>query len=535
VGGRAVSSLLIRGGLVVDGTGAPGCRADVLVEGGRISWVDTALPGGNADDVVDADGLVVAPGFIDVHSHADNAPLLHDLDFSKLSQGVTTEVVGNCGFSLAPCSPSHRDDLASLTGRIFPALDFAWEDTSSFFDRTDSAGYVVNAAPLVGHGALRVAAMGLENRSPTPAELAHMRNGLAEALEAGVFGMSSGLIYPPGTFSATEELVVLAGDLPIDRVYATHVRGEGRRLLASLDEAITIAEASGCRLQVSHLKAVGAAQWGSLPSAVERLDAAHERGVVVHHDVYPYEAASTMLTACLPPWFQEGGEEAMLRRLHDDEALARAMRELAVDDGSWENWVAACGWSRVVIASTASHRHEGMDLARVAAERACSPFQALVDVLREERLQAAMVVFAMSEADVRVAFAHPRAMVGTDGLPPGRGGKPHPRAWGTFPRVLARYVREEALLTLPEAIRKMTSLPADAFGIPDRGVVASGRVADLVLFDASSVADRATYAQPHLPAAGVEMVLLAGTVALAGGRATGVRAGRRLRPAGVTR
>lgn len=200
MGGCSMSSLLIRGGLVVDGTGAPGCRADVLVEGGRISLVDTALPGRDADEVVDADGLVVAPGFIDVHSHADNAPLLHDPDLSKLSQGVTTEVVGNCGFSLAPCSPAYRDDLASLTGRIFPALDFAWTDTSSFFDRTDSGGYVVNAAPLVGHGALRVAAMGLDNRPPTTAELAHMRNGLAEALEAGAFGMSSGLIYPPGHF-----------------------------------------------------------------------------------------------------------------------------------------------------------------------------------------------------------------------------------------------------------------------------------------------------------------------------------------------
>ncbi len=528
-------SLLLRGGLVVDGTGAPGCRADVLVEGGRIKLVAEAIPGRDADELVDVGGLVVAPGFIDVHSHADNAPLLQDLDMSKLSQGVTTEVVGNCGFSLAPCSEAHRDDLASLTGRIFPTLAFDWEATSSFFARTDGAGYVVNAAPLVGHGALRVAAMGLENRPPTPAELAHMRSGLSEALAAGVFGMSSGLIYPPGTYSATEELVALAGDLPNGRVYATHVRGEGRRLLASVDEAITIAEASGCRLQISHLKAVGADQWGSVPSAIERLDAAYERGVVVHHDVYPYEAASTMLTACLPPWFQEGGEEAMLRRLDDDQALAKATRELAVDDGSWENWVAACGWSRVVIASTATHRHEGMDLERVAAERGCSPFQALVDVLREERLQAAMVVFAMSEADVRVALAHPRAMVGSDGLPPGRGGKPHPRAWGTFPRVLARYVREESLLTLPEAIRKMTSLPAQAFSIPDRGVVASGRVADLVVFDALSVADRATYAQPQLPAAGVEMVVLGGTIAVAGGRATGVRAGHRLRPAGVTR
>lgn len=525
-----MTSLLLCGGRLIDGTGAPARNADVLVEAGRVRLIADRLPATAAEEVLDVEGLVVTPGFIDVHSHADNAPLLDRDDTSKLSQGVTTEVTGNCGFSLAPASPEHRDDLAALNGRVFPPIDVAWDTTAAWYAAADAAGHVTNAAPLVGHGALRVAAMGLADRPATADEMQHMRAGLAEALAAGAFGLSSGLIYPPGTFTPTSELTTLVADLPAGRIYTTHVRGEGRRLLASVEEAVAVAEAAGARLQVSHLKAVGAEQWGTVAEALARLDAAHARGLVVHHDVYPYRAASTMLASCLPPWFHEGEARAVLDRLEDGAALARAEHELGRDDGTWENWVAACGWPSIVVAATRSHRHKGEDLQRIAVARGVTPFRALVDLLREEDLQASMVVHAMAEVDVRAALAHPRAMVGSDGLPPGRGGKPHPRAWGTFPRVLANYVREDPLLTLPEAIRRMTSLPARAFGIPDRGILTPGAVADVVVLDPTTVSDRATYEQPERPAVGIRAVVLGGTLALRDGRPTGVRAGRRLRP-----
>lgn len=525
-------TLLIRGAQLVDGTGAEAREADVLLANGVVAAVGDrgSLHAGDADRTVDADGLVLAPGFIDVHSHADSAPFLDQVDVSKISQGVTSEVIGNCGLSLAPCPPGRRAEISELIGRLFPSLPFDWDTVAALYDRTDAAGYTVNTVPLVGHHTLRAAAMGVDDREPTPAELQHMRNGLAAALDAGAFGLSSGLIYPPGMFSSTDELVTLARDLPPGRVYATHMRGEGLQLPASVDEAIAVAERAGCRLQVSHLKAAGHDAWGTVREALTRLDRAHDQGTVSHHDVYPYEANSTMLTSCLPPWFQDGGNAGLMQRLRDPDALRRAEQELQHNDGTWENWVAGSGWSNVLLASTANHANEGLTLDHVAELRGGTPFEALVDVLIENELTATMSVFAMCAEDVEAVLAHPRALIGSDGTPPGTGGKPHPRLYGTFTRVLARHVRESSLLTLPEAVAKMTSRPAAAFGIADRGTVRVGAAADIVLFDPDVVADRATFVDPVRLSAGIELVVVNGTVGFEQGASTGVRAGRRLRP-----
>ena len=523
--------LLVRGGRLADGTGAPLRDADVLLRDGQVAEV--ATPGelaGEGRSVLEVAGRVIAPGFIDVHSHADNAPLLDEDDTTKVLQGVTTEVVGNCGFSLGPMVTQRSRELRQLLERLFPPQQLGWSTTGELFAALEARGSVTNYAPLVGHNTLRVAAAGTHDRPLSEDERRTMHRLLDEALDAGAFGLSSGLIYPPGVFSSTDELIDLARRLPEGRVYATHMRNEGPRLHASVEESIGVGRSAGCRVQVSHLKAVGQANWGLVDGALARLDAARDAGDAIGQDAYPYEATSTMLTAALPPWFQDGGPEAMLERLRDPGALARAREELE-GTGESQRSAAAASWEAIMVASTASHAHEGQTLVEVARAIGGDPFDALVHVLVTERLRVSMIRFAMDEADIETVLAHPGTMIGSDGLPPGVGGRPHPRLYGTFPRVLGRYVRERALLSLPEAIVRMTSLPAAAFGLRDRGVIAPGRVADLVIFSPDRIAEGGDYADPAHPPAGIDTVIQDGWVVVDDGRWAGVRRGRRLTPA----
>ncbi|MBO0891297.1 MAG: D-aminoacylase [Acidothermales bacterium] len=512
-------SLLVTGGLVASGLDEPPAPRDVLLDGERIAAVEP--PGripADAGEPVDATGLVVAPGFVDVHSHADNAPLLGADDTTKILQGVTTEVVGNCGFSLAPVVPEYRSDLAALCGRLFPDLDWRWSSFHELLGTLDAAGYVTNYVPLVGHGTLRLAVAGMADRPTTPDERARMGELLREATDAGAFGVSSGLIYPPAVWSDTEELVALARHLPEGRLYATHMRDEGAGLLASIDEAVTVGRAAGRRVQVSHLKAAGEPNWGGVPAALDRLDAARAAGVPVAQDAYPYTASSTMLTTRLPAWAQDGGDAAVLDRLADPVTLRRLRGE--------------CGdeWDRVLIASTADHEFEGSTVEETAGLLGVDPFDAFVEILRSERLRVSAVLFTMHEDDLVAALANAHTMVGSDGLPPGVGGRPHPRLFGTFPRVLGRYVRQRAVLDLGTAVHRMTGLPAAAFGLTDRGLVAPGRVADLVAFDAAEVTDVGDYRDPVHPPRGIAWVLQAGAPVVRDGRWLGVRRGRRLLP-----
>jgi N-acyl-D-amino-acid deacylase len=522
--------LMFRGASLIDGTGSPPRPADVLVSGDRIAEVapagTAAVPRGGR--TIDAAGLVLAPGFIDAHSHADNAPLLGAIELSKLSQGVTTEVTGNCGFSLAPAPVAHRADVARMCGRLFPPLPYDWETVPQLFDRWTAAGLVTNVLPLVGHHTLRAAVLGLTDRPATGAEIRAMAGHFDAALAAGAAGLSSGLAYPPGMFATPGELDALLQRMDERHLYTTHLRSESTGLLDSIDEAVDTARRAGCRLQISHLKAAGRPAWGQITPALRRLDEAFETGVRVHHDVYPYEANSTMLVSCLPPWAHEGGHAAVLARLHDESALDRLERELGGTGNRWDDWVAAAGWDGIVIAFAADARQEGRTVADIARTAGTTPFRTLADILIASDLQAWMCAFAMTAADVREALTHPRAVIGSDGAPPGRGGKPHPRLFGTFTRVLAHYVRETGALDLPTAIAKMTSLPAAIFGLSDRGVVAPGAAADLVLFDPRTVADRATFADPTLTSTGIEMVLVNGSVAIERGVASGARAGNRL-------
>lgn len=535
--GGAGSSIITRA-RVIDGTGAPEFTADIVVTRGVISAIlqpGTALstPGGREVTVIDAGGLVVAPGFIDVHSHADNAPLLAEEDLTKIAQGVTTEVTGNCGYSLAPVTAHHQEAFLADSRKLFPFEYGGWRGVADWFERVDARGTVVNVCPLIGHGTLRIAVIGAEDLPASESDLAAMGALLEEAIDAGAFGLSSGLIYPPGIYSTSEELALLASRMPPDRVYATHMRDESARLLDSIEEALAVGRTAGCRVQISHLKAAGKQNWGGVREALEKLDAARREGIPVTQDVYPYAAASTSLSICLPPWAHDGGVAATVRLLHSSEAVAR-MREqiLAGDDGTWENVVFGAGYDGIMISDTGSHRFEGYTLDKLGNELGITPLDALFTVLREEELNARMVVFDMAEADLQAALESRHTTIGSDGLPPGRAGRQHPRLYGTFPRVLGHYVRERGVLSLTEAIRRMTSLPAEIFGVPDRGSIAVGKVADLVCFDPERVDHPGDYVQPELPPVGVEWVMLNGHVAHADGQWQGVRRGARLLPAG---
>ncbi len=524
-------SVVIVDGLVADSPMGSLEQQDILLHDGRI--VEVSRPGGISLEgkvVVDAAADVVAPGFIDVHSHADNAPLLEVGDATKVKQGVTTEIVGNCGFSLAP-SGKNSDSLEELLGRIFPPLDAKWRDFQRLFETLDKHGYVTNYVPLVGHNALRLAAAGNVNRALRHHEEAMMQRLLSQALDSGVFGLSSGLIYPPGMYAPPDELAGLVRMLPAGRVYATHMRNEGRRLLDSVEETIATARGSECRVEVSHLKSSGRRNWGGVDRALDRLDRAREEGCAIGQDAYPYVASSTMLAACLPPWFLEGGAGAVMGRLGSAKDLERAQRE--IESGpmdNWENHVWSAGWAQVVVSSTRSHRWEGESLAAIGQEMGGSPFEALVEVLQQESLKATMVVWTMSDADVANVLRHRATMIGSDGLPPGGGGRPHPRLFGTFPHFLGKFVRDQGAIPLSEALSRVAAMPANHFGIRDRGFVKRGYVADLVLFNLSAIGHPPDYRTPDRDPTGIDAVLIGGEPAVWGGEWLGRRLGERLLP-----
>jgi N-acyl-D-amino-acid deacylase len=524
------ASFVIAGADVIDGSGAPATAADVYIEGERITDVRPSTDSHPGMNVVDARGLTIAPGFIDVHSHADNAPLLDFPDTAKILQGVTTEVVGNCGFSLAPARNEHRGDLFELLRALVPPLDVTWTTMREFFEVADRRGYVTNYAPLVGHSTLRIASMGNAMRAPTDSELKTMQSAVDEAVDAGAFGLSTGLIYPPSAYAQTEEIVELARRLPRHAIYTSHIRGEGTHLLSSVREAIAIAEQSGARLQISHHKAAGRQNWGKTRDTLAMIHDARKRGVDVSQDVYPYVAGSTFLKSLLPPEYLAGSTEDVIGKLKDPEELARLEERLSTDTTGFENFVVNAGYDGIRISSTASRNFEGQTLAEIAAARKCTPFEVLIHILVSERLEATMILFMLDEGDIVRVLCDERTAIGSDGAPPGLPGKQHPRTYGTFPRVISRYVREKRALSLETAVSKMTSLPARIFHIPHRGVIAPGNVADLVAFDAARISDDLDYDNPSKPPLGISWVMLGGEWVVRDREYVGERNAKRLQP-----
>ncbi len=520
--------LVLQGGRVLDGTGNVDIVADVAVTDGKIAAVGR-LAAAEARERLDVTGLTVCPGFIDPHCHSDALPFAGDPLPAKILQGVTTEVNGNCGSTAFPLLPESAAMLKEHQAGLFADTPWDWMTAGEFFASLERAGPVSNIAQLVGHGALRVAAFGFQNRPPTDDELKTMQGLLADSLADGAVGLSSGLIYSPGFYSVTPELVALAEVMRgTGRPYCSHVRGETATLFQAHREAVEIGERAGVPVQHSHLKAAGRANHGRAGELLAVLEQARERGVEVTGDAYPYDAGSTRMAALLPPWSQEGGRDLLLERLTVPADRDHIKRDFRDGIPGWENLAGAGGWARVRISSVETNAALlGQSIQEVAEERGVDPVDALCDVLVEERARPTIVVTMMDEPDVQEILRHPLVMIGSDAII--TRGKPHPRTWGTYPRVLGHYARETGLFSQAEAVRKMTSMPAQKFGLWDRGLVRPGLAADLVVFDAATVNDRATYADPEQPPVGMPYVIVNGVVAVRDGQYSGARAGRVLR------
>lgn len=507
--------VLIRNGTVIDGTGAPGVPADVGLSGGRITALGPHLAGAAAREI-DAGGCVVAPGFIDVHTHSDFTLLSAPSADSKVRQGITTEVVGNCGFSPAPVRPQTLDLLKEYTGFLNPHLPWNWQRLGEFYQRVRERGCAMNIAPLVGHGAVRIAVMGFDNRPPSATELLQMQLLVGDAMEDGAFGLSSGLVYTPGCYGDTAELVALAAVVrDAGGLYATHMRGEGGALETSIAEALRIGDEAQVPVQISHLKASGRENWAKMQRALQMIDAGRARGLDVTADMYPYIAASTTMTSLFPAWTLEGGVERFLARIADPATRQRIIDEVQGGGTGWSRANGSLEWEDILVSSCQNQQEfEGQTMAQIAVAMGKDPAIAMMDFLLGEEGTASIVMFMMSEENVALGLAHPQIMIGSDSLAlaTGQGGKPHPRTYGTFPRVLGKYVRQAHLFPLAEGVRKMTSMAAQKFGLSDRGVLAPGKAADITIFDATTVDDRATFAEPHQFPDGIQYVIVNGQV-----------------------
>ena len=510
VGTREQFDLLIRGGSVLDGTGAGDILADVGIRDGKILAVGN-LPGAGADRVIDAAGLKVVPGFIDIHSHVDLELFLDPRAESKVRQGVTTEVNGMDGDSPAPLGGHGLErSLNGFEDRFgFPC---PYRDMDGFFSALEKNGSAQNIVSFVGLGTVRDVVMGPDDRPPTGEEMQAMKREVRLAIDHGCWGASTGLEYTPGSFATTEELWELVKVLPAKyRLYATHMRNEDDRVLEAIEEALTIARNAGARLQVSHLKAQNKVNWPKQKRALEMLEEGLEEGLDVHADRYPYIAFNTGLTNLFPLWSRDGGREKFLARLEDADTLARIRPEVE------KKVRGLSSWNAVMISSVRNEenkRYQGRTVEHIAEAEGVDPFGFVVELLMQERGRVGMVGFGMDEPGTEMVLAWNNTMVASDAGPysPSRAdSSPHPRAYGTFPRAIAHYQRDRKITTLPEMIRKMTSLPAQKLGLPGRGRLAEGYAADVVLFDYARIQDRATFMDPHQFPAGISTVIVNGT------------------------
>lgn len=518
---------VIRNGRIVDGSGNPWFKGDIGITSGVI--VQVGMVAEEARQIIDAAGQVVSPGFIDGHCHSDLMILNYPQSEIKLNQGVTTEVIGNCGLAPAPLQAPHE---AALQAYVKPILgttsDWSWNSVSSYIKRLEQMRPSENISTYVAHGALRIAVMGFERRAATQAEIAEMMALLEEGMSAGAIGLSIGLLYAPGSYSSAEEIAQLCTVLPrYGGLLSTHIRGEGSSLIASVNEVIWIARKAGVPLHVSHLKAAGKRNWGLVTQAMETIADARAEGIDVTCDVYPYAASSTMLATVLPPWTLEGGMESAIARFREPLLRNRIAEELSAEHEEWDNLVCSTGWDNVVLSSTATEANrklEGRSIAAISEERGVEPAECVMDLLTEENGDISIVYFLMSDEDVSQVVAWDYSLVASDSLHCDTG-KPHPRLYGTFPRLFAHYVRERGLLSLEQAVRKVTSFPVQRFRLGKRGLLVPGYAADITVFDPDKIEDRATYLEPKLCSMGISHVLVSGVATINNGVHTQARAG----------
>jgi N-acyl-D-aspartate/D-glutamate deacylase len=537
--------LLIVHGKILDGSGSPWFEGSVAIKDGKVADIGR-LWNAAAKRVIDAAGLMVTPGFIDLHSHSDYALLVDGTAQSKIRQGVTTEILGeaaSAGPILGPAAVADFDNgTAPLTQK--DGLHRDWTTLGEYFARAERQGISVNIASYVGSGQVRLDVMGNVDRAPTAEELDKMEGLVNQSMREGAIGLASGLIYAPNLFAKTDELIDLARVAgKFGGLYTTHIRGEGATSLQAISEAIEIAEKAGLPGHILHFKSSGRANWGRMAELVKLVQAARDRGVDITADQYPYIAGMTSLEQCLPPKYLEGTADQVVARLKDPKARIE-IRE-AIDKGlpGWvDNEVEACGgWHGVMLAGCQrpeNKKYEGKAMDEVARMMGKNPVDALCDLLIAEHATPTAIYFIMSEADVELAMKQPWVGIGSDGVAVNPSmafmGRPHPRFYGTFPRVLGVYVREKHVLTLPDAVRKMTSLPAQIIGLTDRGLLRPGMAADIAVFDAHAVKDCATFEDPSQYPVGIPYVIVNGVVVIDKGEHTGAKPGRVLHGRGKT-
>ena len=535
----AVCDLLITGGRVVDGTGAAWFRSDVCVVGDRISAL-RAHDTSNALRRIDAAGLVVAPGFIDMLGQSEYWVLRDSRVGSKIMQGITTELTGEASFTSVGHPGARR---LHPFAEMFDAEGVpGWDNLAGYFRVLDRQPATINLGTFISAGGVRDAVIGREDRSATPAELNEMEAQVAEAMEAGAFGVSTSLQYVPDRFARTDELVALAKVAGrYGGSYITHQRSEADAIDESLDEVLRIAREAGVPATIHHLKTAYRQNWGRMSTVLTRLERARADGLDVAADQYPYIAGSNPLDASLPVWVREGGRQAMVGRLKDPATRAKIKAEILQPSTAWENQYLGSGGAGGILVSSVRRadlkKYQGRTLDDIAKAEGKDPLDVLMDVIADDDTTGSGIMFFINEDDMRLALKHPLVMLGTDsgGMAPDSGPPTagvHPRAWGSAARILGKYVREERLLGLEEAVRKITSLPAGRMRLWDRGIVRPGAFADLVVFDPATIRDRATFENPRQYAEGVRYVAVNGQLVVDEGRITGARPGRALRGPG---
>ncbi len=542
-------SLVIKRVKLVDGLGNPWRWADVGIKGDRIATIGR-INGEHAERVIEGRGRVLAPGFIDMHSHADLVflhPRSSELLAGRIRQGITTEIVGNCGISLAPVRDEHKPALEASLGWMDPgSLRWRWNSTGEYLAAVQEQGLPLNLGTLTGHGALRTWVKGFAGGLSSPEEVQQMQRLLAQCLEQGSFGLSNGLIYAPGMFSDTAEFIELGKVVArFDALFTSHVRGSSETLVPAERELIQVGEESGCRVHRSHNEAVGEEHWPKIHTTLAMQEEARERGVDIAFDMFPYTAALTMMIAIYPPWSLEGGWDRFRERVQDPRTRARIQHDIETLSPRWPTWregswphnlVKAVGWQNIYLGyvpSPENKKYQGLNLVELGRRLGRSPFDAVTDLMVEEKGALSQLIFGVSgdrrnEEPLQTILAHRLGGFATDAVDIGRG-QPHPAAYGTYPRILGRYVREQGLISLEDAVRRMTSFPATRLGLRGRGVLAEGYYADLVIFDPQTIEDRATYREPRRFPRGMDYVIVNGRILVEGELLHSVKPGRVLR------
>ncbi len=524
--------ILVKNGRVIDGTGNPWFRADVAIQDDRIVQIRPQMKS-ESKRVIDAAGSIVSPGFIDSHTHSDVRVFKYPEEDAKLMQGITTALTGQDGLSVAPLDEANKSPMMlRVSGLLGTYLkEWPWNSMADYLSALEKLPPATNTMMLVPSGAVRAMVVGWENRPATPHELERMKRILSQAMEEGGCGYSTGLIYPPGIYADRTEMVEMCKvAASYGGFFVVHMRNEGDFFRDSLREVIGICTDAACPLHISHLKIAGKKNWGRANEALASIDEAREKGLDVTFDQYPYLAGSTMLDAVIPPRFHAGGTAKLLERLKNP-AIREEIRQVQenIKPERWDNWVDTCGWEGTVVSAVKTDANrfvEGKSVAEIAKITGKTPIDAVSDLLIAENNAVTMVSFYGSEGDVKEIMRSEYMTLCSDGIV---GGKPHPRVYGTCARFLGKYVREERVLPLHQAIKKMTSLPAQRLRLQDRGLIKEGMVADITIFNPDTIIDQGTYAEPNQYPIGIEYVLVNGQLAVAEGKITGTRAGKVLR------